>query len=196
MPKLRFEVPTWDEIYAMLLNQAEKISGGRFKPDVILGVSRGGLIPARILSDLLENPNLATVRVECYVGSLKKSVPVLSQELSLNVNGKSVLIVDDIADTGRSLQLIKQHVMQEGAEQVRIATLYLKPWSEVKPDYYEKETELWVVFPWDLRETVRNEFKSNQSVSTSQLSAKLVNSGLPKLQVDRFLKTMTGETPW
>ena len=195
MPNQRFEVPTWDQIYAMLVNQAERISGDHFKPDVIVGVSRGGLVPARIHSDLLENQNLATVRTECYVGPVEKSVPVLSQELSVCVDGKSVLVVDDIADTGRSLQHIKQHVVQKGAKQVRVATLYWKRWSALKPDYCERETGLWVVFPWDLRETVRNEFENHRNLSATELSTRLVDCGLPKLQVDRFLKTMAGEAP-
>ncbi len=195
MSTQRFEVPTWDQIYTMLQDQAERISEDQFKPDVILGISRGGLVPARIHSDLLENPNLATVRTECYVGGAEKSVPVLSQELSMCVDGRTVLVVDDIADTGRSLQLVKEYVLRKGAKQVRVATLYGKPWSVLKPDYCEKETELWVVFPWDLRETVRKEFANRRTLSVSGLSLRLVDSGLPKLHVDQFLKKMTGESP-
>jgi hypoxanthine phosphoribosyltransferase len=194
MSDQRFEVPSWNQIYAMLLNQAEKIQEDHFKPDVILGVSRGGLIPARIHSDLLENPNLATVRTECYTGTREaKRMPVLSQALSVCVEGRNVLVVDDVTDTGKSLQTIEEHVMQKGANQVRIATLYRKPWSNVKPDYCEREVDLWVVFPWDLRETVRNEFENHRNISVSDLSTRLVADGLPKMHVERFLKKMTGE---
>jgi hypoxanthine phosphoribosyltransferase len=196
VPNPRFEVPSWNQIYAMLLRQAEKISEDRFKLDVILGVSRGGLIPARIHSDLFENPNLATVRTECYTGAREaERMPVLSQEVSVCVEGRNVLVVDDIADTGKSLQTIKEHVMQKGAKQVRIATLYRKPWSNVKPDYCERETALWVVFPWELKETVRTEFENHRNISMSDLSTRLVDDGLPKMHVDRFLRKMTSEMP-
>ncbi|MCK4440101.1 hypothetical protein KAU85_03865, partial [Candidatus Bathyarchaeota archaeon] len=57
--ELEFEIPTWKQIYNMLLNLAEKIRKNGFKPDIIVGVSRGGWPPARVLSDLLGNPNLA-----------------------------------------------------------------------------------------------------------------------------------------
>ena len=57
----QFEIPTWDEIYEMLLDLAEEIRKNGFKPDLIVGVSRGGWPPARVLSDLLDNPNLANV---------------------------------------------------------------------------------------------------------------------------------------
>ena len=74
-----FEIPQWNQIYTMLINLAEKISKDKFKPDVIVGVSRGGWPPARVLSDLLDNPNLANVRAEFYLGVAEtKSEPVLT----------------------------------------------------------------------------------------------------------------------
>ncbi|MCJ7718651.1 phosphoribosyltransferase, partial [Candidatus Bathyarchaeota archaeon] len=66
--ELQFEIPTWNQVYTMLLNMAERIRLDKFAPDVIVGVSRGGWPPARVLSDLLDNPNLANVRAEFYVG--------------------------------------------------------------------------------------------------------------------------------
>ncbi len=67
-PELEFEVPKWNQIYEMLLNLAEKIRKNSFKPDIIVGVSRGGWPPARVMSDLMDNPNLANVRAEFYLG--------------------------------------------------------------------------------------------------------------------------------
>ena len=97
-----FEVPTWNQIYSMLLSQAEKIRRSGFKPDVIIGVTRGGWIPARGLSDLLGIPDLATVRVEFYLGVAEtRNEPVLTQGVSAVVEGKKALLVDDVADTGK-----------------------------------------------------------------------------------------------
>ena len=64
--EFEFEVPTWNQIYSMLLKLAGKIRRDKFEPDVIVGVSRGGWPPARVLSDLMCNPNLANVRAEFY----------------------------------------------------------------------------------------------------------------------------------
>ncbi len=192
---LHFDFPTWDQIYTMLLAQAEKIQETHFYPDIILGVSRGGLVPARIHSDLLENPNLASIRIECYVGTKEaERAPTLSQEVSVSIDGKKLLLVDDICDTGRSLQLAKQHLVKKDAKQILTATLYRKPWSTLNPDYCERETEHWVVFPWDLKETIREVFESNSDLSEPQLSAKLVQDGFPKLHVERVLKSMTKGT--
>ncbi len=54
--------------------------------------------------------------------------------------GDSILIVDDNADTGKALARFKGY---------DTATLYLKPWSKIKPTYHSFETEKWIVFPWE-----------------------------------------------
>ena len=193
--EVAFEVPTWNIIYTMLLSQAKKICQSGFKPDVIVGVTRGGWIPARILSDLLEIPNLVTVRVEFYLGVAETlNEPALTQGVSAGVLGKKALVVDDVADTGRSLQLVKKHLRQQGAAEVQIATLYYKPFSAAKPDYYEKETQRWVVFPWDMKETARKFFEKHHDKSAINLETeKLVKAGLSKPLVKAFLKEVLEE---
>jgi hypoxanthine phosphoribosyltransferase len=192
----KFEVPTWNQIYEMLLSQAEKIRKSGFKPDITIAISRGGWFPARVLSDLLETPSLANVSVEYYLGVAEtKNEPVLTQGVLVAVTDKKVLIADDVADTGKSLKLVKEHILQQGAKEARTATVYYKPWSVVKPDYYEKETRLWIVFPWEMRETIRRivEKRRDKSASIEEETAKLVRAGLPKQLVERFLKEMFEE---
>ena len=190
MTKPQYEVPTWNQVYRMLLNQAEKICNGSFKPDVIVGVARGGLVPARILSDLLENSNLATVRVESsQTDRDERTKPVLIQALSVSVAGKKVLVVDDVADTGRSLGMVQEHVLQHEAEKTRVVTLYYKPWSTVKPYYYEKETERWIIFPWDVKENLRRIVEKHGEELTKKELA-----GLPKQLTNRLLKQIREET--
>ncbi|MEM3577869.1 MAG: phosphoribosyltransferase [Candidatus Bathyarchaeia archaeon] len=188
---IEFEVPTWNLIYKMLLNLAEKIRKNGFKPDVIVGVSRGGWPPARVLSDLLNNPNIANVKAEFYLGVAEtKGEPVLTQPVSVDVSGKKVLVVDEIADTGKSLRVVKEHLIANGAKEVKIATVYYKPWSIVKPDYYERETRRWVVFPWETNETVKKIVKKCRETKKSIDSeiAKLIAAGAQKKLVKKFLK--------
>jgi hypoxanthine phosphoribosyltransferase len=196
MPQAEFEVPKWSQIYEMLLNQAETISKSCFKPDVIIGIARGGWLPARVLSDLLETSSLANVSAEFYVNIAEtRNEPVLTQGISTAVSGKKVLIADDVADTGRSLKLVREHILQQGAKDIRTATVYCKPWSIVKPDYYERETKLWIVFPWEMKETIRKiiEKRKEKSASVEEETAKLVKAGLPKRLTERFLKEMFEE---
>ncbi len=194
--KLEFEVPTWSQIYNMLLNLAGKIRKAGFKPDIIVGVSRGGWAPARVLSDLLDNPNLANVRAEFYLGVAEtKGEPTLTQPVSTAVAGKKVLVVDEVADTGKSLKLVKEHIIEQGATEVEIATVYYKPWSIVKPDYYEKETRCWVVFPWEIKETVRKIVKRcrEKGKTIEEETSKLAKAGISAELIQRFLKEILEE---
>jgi hypothetical protein len=188
---LEFVIPTWDTIYEFLLNLAERIRENGFKPDMIAGVSRGGWPPARVMSDLLENPNIANVKAEFYLGVAEtKGEPVITQPVSVSVKDKKVLIVDDVADTGKSLRLVRSHLKEKGATDVKIATIYYKPWSVVIPDYYEKETSLWIIFPWERKEAVRNvvERYRSEGKTVKEARDKLVRSGLGSQLVERFIE--------
>ncbi|MBN1357138.1 phosphoribosyltransferase [Candidatus Bathyarchaeota archaeon] len=195
MATKEFEVPNWSQIYAMLLSQAVKIRRSGFKPDVIVGVTRGGWVPARVLSDLLGIHALAIIRVEFYlVVAETQNAPVLTQGVSADVKEKKVLLVDDVADTGKSLRLAVEHLKQHGASEVRVATVYRKPLSVVTPDYWEKETLGWVVFPWDAKEIIRKILEKHGDENTVNVeTAKLVKAGLPKQLVEESLKEIFEE---
>lgn len=192
---VEFEVPTWDQIYEMLLNLADEIRKGHFHPDLIVGISRGGWPPARVMSDLLEKPNLANIAVEFYSGIAEtRSKPVITQPVSASVKNKNVLVMDDVADTGESLKLAKDHIEKQGARNVKIATIYYKPWSEIVPDYYKKKTKCWVVFPWERKETVRYLVKEcvKEKRSVEDAKAKLVRGGLDPDLAERFIREVSG----
>src|SRR2546421_8356050 len=105
----------------MMIELAQEIKGEGYSPEVIVGVSRGGWPPARVMSDLLENPNLANMKVEFYknIGITARS-PKITQPVTSNVAGKRVLVVDDVADTGYSLRVTVKHLARKGARQVRV----------------------------------------------------------------------------
>ncbi len=187
----KFEAPTWSKIYRMLLRQAKCIRKSNFKPDLIVGLSRGGWLPARILSDLLENPKLASIKIESYVGIEYRGKSVLTQELAGSVlAGKSVLLVDEVADTGESLKLAKSYISREGALETRVATLYVKPKSAFKPDYCEEITDCWIVFPWEIKETIRRIWEANQNDDAQQKEqlSRLRSAGVPKRLISQFTK--------
>jgi len=191
-----FEIPSWDQIYKLLLNLASTVRKTGFEPDIIVGVSRGGWPPARVMSDLLENPKVANVAAEFYIDVAEtKGKPVITQPVSVSVKGKKVLVVDDVADTGESLKLVQSHLEEQGATEVKTATIYYKPWSVIIPDYYEKETSSWIIFPWERKETVRKivEKYKRQGNSIDTAKEKLVSSGLERKLVERFIQEIFGE---
>lgn len=189
---IQFEVPTWNQIYAMLLCQAQKIQSNGYKPDIIVGISRGGIVPARILSDLLEITEFTTIQIEYYNGiNQTKDEPSLKQCLNTQLKCKTPLLVDDVSDTGSSLQLARNHLKQNGAKEIKIATLYVKPTSIMKPDYCEKQTSNWIVFPWDVKETLRKIIENHRDKRViGREIAKLVKAGLTKQLAKEFLKDM------
>jgi hypoxanthine phosphoribosyltransferase len=187
-----YEVTTWNQIYDMLICQAQKIHSQNYRPDIIVAVARGGLVPARILTDLLETPTIGAIQVEFYAGIQKTLCePTLKQILNTKITDKKILLVDDIADTGESLKLAKTYLQAQGAQEIKTATLYQKPQSITIPDFYEKQTTSWLVFPWDIKETLRRIIQNQQGKRPlNQEVAKLVKAGLPKQLSEKLLKDM------
>jgi len=108
------------------------------------------------MSDLLENMNTASIRIELYLApGVRARKPVISQTIMVPVKGIKVLVVDDVADTGESLKVAVEHLDICGAKAIKTATIYYKPQSIFKPDFFIVQTEQWVVFPWERFETTR-----------------------------------------
>jgi len=156
MSSRKYVAPGWDRIYEMLLELALAIRSSGFKTDLIVGVARGGWAPARVLSDLLENTRTASMKVEFYVGLGKTSSrPVVTQPVGENAFGKNVLVVDDVSDSGESLKVAIDHVAEKGAKAIKTATLYFKPRSKFKPDFFIESTADWIIFPWERLEATK-----------------------------------------
>ncbi len=144
---------TWDVAIAYCERLAAAID---FRPDVIVGISRGGLVPARVLSDIMGVGTVGILGIVFYKGVGKTArFPEITQELTMDLAGKKVLIVDDVADSGRSLAVAKEYVVRKGAGEVRAATIHYKPGSIFRPDYFVAETTAWIVYPWEAHETER-----------------------------------------
>ena len=153
---ISFVAPSWDQVYDMLIELARRVKDSGFRPDLIIGVSRGGWAPARIMSDLLENANTASIRIEFYLApGVTARKPVISQAIMVPVKGVNVLVVDDVSDTGESLKVAVEHLDAGGAKAIKTATLFYKPQSIFKPDFFIVQTEQWIIFPWERLENTR-----------------------------------------
>jgi len=86
-------------------------------------------------------------------------------------------------------------VMKQGAEAAKTATIYYKPWSVTVPDYYEKETRCWVVFPWERKETVRWLVQNckKEGIPIEKGREKLLQGGLDRHLADRFFNEVVKE---
>jgi hypothetical protein len=181
---------TWSDIEASLLTLADKISESDYHPDMIVGIARGGWVVARILSDLLDVRDLASIKIEFYKGVDEKvKVPKITQPISDSPKGKVVLVADDVADTGESLMLAQRHLIDQGARALKVATIHYKPWSKFRPDNYFLETDDWIMYPWEIRETMDYLIKiwRDETTDPQQLKERLASTGISKSIIDRFV---------
>ena len=100
-----------------------------------------------------------------------------------------------MADSGESLNLVQAHLQKLGAQEIRIATIYYKPWSTVIPNYYEKQTRNWIVFPWEQKETARKILKitTSKGGTVQESKEKLISSGLNRKLVEQLIKEILEE---
>ena len=193
MEKLEFIAPTWEEIYELAIKLTEKIRASKFEPDVIVGIARGGWMVARIISDFLDNDNVANVRVQFYsnIGETMQK-PIISQRVSVDVKAKRVLLCDDVSDTGHSFKAAYEHLQEEGASEIKTAALHLKPHSIFKPDFWVGETSKWIIYPWERRETVNKLIRAfveeEKNITEEKLLEKLQITGLDEKLLKLFIK--------
>lgn len=153
---VEYFIPKWEEIEDGVLNIVEKMINDSFMPDVIVAVLTGGVIPAKLISDALGIRNIRYIDIKFYRGvEVKGRKPVIKAVYVDNVEGKNVLIIDDVADSGETLDAVSNIITMYNPSLIRSATIYVKPWSRKYPDYYYKLLDKWIIFPWDKWEVVR-----------------------------------------
>ncbi|MCK5408826.1 MAG: phosphoribosyltransferase [Candidatus Heimdallarchaeota archaeon] len=183
-----YEIVSWDQSYQMTFYLFEKMIEEEYFPEIIVGIARGGWIPARLLADFYGNRRTANIKIEFYDNNARETDdPIITQEISENVEGKIVLIVDDVADSGKSLEAAIEHIKLMNPKEIKSATLYYKKHSIIVPNYFIKETQLWIVYPWEYGEFVA--FLYNQlrnSMSVKDISKKLKDIGIPSPLVETY----------
>ena len=149
------EILTYEQFGVAVDDLAAQVAASGYEPDLVLGIARGGLGLAMGLGYALGVKNLSSVNVEFYTGvgqTLPMPVMLPPTPSAVDLSGLRVLIADDVADTGRTLQ----HVQEFGAghvAQARVAVIYEKPGSLVRPEYCWRRTDRWIEFPWSREAT-------------------------------------------
>jgi hypoxanthine phosphoribosyltransferase len=149
-------VTNWEYIYGLCRDVADQVRAVDFEPDVVVALARGGWFAGRCLCDFLGLDDLTSLKMEHYVGTAQKSgEPEVRYPMPEgSVEGKDVLVIDDIADTGGSIERAHEYVTDRDAGEVRTATLQLLGTSEFQPDFVgERLAEwTWIVYPWNFIE--------------------------------------------
>ena len=143
-------VISWRDLGLLTKALVDKVKKGE-RPDVVVGIARGGLIPAMVIADRLRVP-LDIINIKSYRALGVKGALKVYDVMYEDIADRKVLIVDDVADTGETFLFVSEHMMKKGARAVILASIFLKPWSRVRPNYFVEETDEWIVFPWELGE--------------------------------------------
>ena len=146
------EVLTYELFGTATRELAQEVADSGFEPDIILPIARGGLALGMGLGYALAVKNLSVINVEFYTGvNQRLEVPIVlpPTPAAIELSGLKVLITDDVADTGRTLELVHQFCGGHVAE-TRTVVIYEKPQSVIKPDYAWRMTERWIDFPWSV----------------------------------------------
>jgi hypoxanthine phosphoribosyltransferase len=149
------EVLDWGRFGTAGREVAQAIADDGFRPEGILAIARGGLLLAGALSYALDIKPVHLLNVEFYSGVDERlPAPVVLDPVPdlTALAGRRVLIVDDVADTGGTLEAVQG--LYAGQLEARTAVLYEKPHSTVKCDYVWRYTDKWINFPWSTEPTV------------------------------------------
>jgi uncharacterized protein len=142
----------WDDITRLVDALARQLQESHF--DAMLVVTRGGMVPAGLLSESLDIRNILVAAVQFYngIGSTLDNPEFLQFPAHSLLQGKSILVVDDVWDSGRTASDVRERVIQGGGSPV-LAVLHYKPhasrYPDRSPDFFAEITEDWIVYPWD-----------------------------------------------
>ena len=141
---------SWDDVEELVASLVENLPRDY---DLLLVITRGGMVPACLISEQTDIRNIVAAAVMFYT-SVGKTLPdpvFLEFPADPLLYGKRVLVVDDVWDTGRTIVAVKEKVLAAGG-QADLAVLHYKPnhsQFDEAPNYYAKTTEAWIVYPWD-----------------------------------------------
>lgn len=187
---ITFVTPSWDDLSRMAFAVATQVRAAQIPIDRVVTLSRGGWPLARTLVDFLGITQVASVGVKFYSGVGERMArPEVYQDVSSVVAGERVLLFDDVADSGESLQFAYDYLLERQVAACSTATLLYKPHSKFKPDFFALQTSSWIVFPYELAETVGNLSQrwGEAGVNQDEVTQRLVKLSFPLDLIEYYL---------
>ena len=188
--ELQFEILDWFQVHDLTIKIFVKLKKLKLNPDIIVAIARGGWVPARLFADLFKLKETSNVNIKFYETIGKRyETPVLTQLSKDELQGKTVLLVDDLVDSGESMKLAVQELKKCQIKKILTITLYKKDHSKFIPDFVANITKKWVVFPWEYFEFLE-EFAENKSKEEIKKMIDILRSRkIPKSIISALEKT-------
>ena len=152
MPNFRYI--SWSEYGNLAEALAEKVRANGKKYDLVVGIARGGIPVAMVVSDHLD-VKIDFINVKSYNDIGKRTAPRILSTLIEGVAGKDVLLVDDLVDQGDTMAFLARYLEEQRPKSLETAVMFKKPWSKTEPDYFLETVTEWIVFPFELGEVGR-----------------------------------------
>lgn len=165
MPNFRYI--SWSEYGNLAEALAEKVRANGKHYDLVVGIARGGIPVAMVVSDHLD-VKIDFVNVKSYNDIGKRTPPRILSTLTEGVKGKDVLLVDDLVDQGDTLAFLRGYLGDQKPKSLETAVMFRKPWSKTEPDYFLETVSEWIVFPFELGEVSRQrrEMEGNKEAAS------------------------------
>lgn len=160
---------TWNEFHSLSLLLAEQILKNKKPVDEIVAIARGGLSLGLILTDFLQKP-ISTITIQSYSDIKKQGLVQITSKLGKSIRGKNILLVDDIADSGKTFRRAISYLRAFRPNSTTTASLFYKPHSTFMPDFFAKETDRWILLPHEVTEWVKTFTEKMQSEGKSKKS--------------------------
>ncbi|MFC1653472.1 phosphoribosyltransferase [Patescibacteria group bacterium] len=184
--------PNWQKMGEITVSLANKIKESEKIFDRVVALAKGGLSWNRQLQDLLNIKNASSIQVRFYKGiNNTQKRPIVVQSLPVTIEDEDILIFDDIADTGESLKMAKEYLLNHGAKSIKTATMFEKPWSSIKPDYFGEKTEAWVIFPHDAVENIMLLKKKWDKIGQEEFEDRIKQIGIDESIIKSYLASTT-----
>lgn len=180
---------SWEELHSEIYRLSKRIVLSPGAPDLIVAIARGGMTPAHILSDFLHLP-VATFTVSSYKDMQQNELSNISFQVGGLLHEKNVLLVDDISDTGKTFVRGIAHLKEMGASRIKTASVFTKPWTTHLPDFSNSQTNKWIIFPYEVRETVEaiSKLMTKEHKTREEIVAKLKENKVSSEFISAFLK--------
>lgn len=136
----------WVEVNVAIKNLSLMILESGFRPDLLIAVARGGWIPTRLLSSKIGQHKIASIGLS-YEDNARNNLSIYSIPQPI-VQGQKLLVVEDMLESGRSLDKAVDELGKYGAV-VRSASLFIQSSSLFIPDYYISIVDNRIAFPWE-----------------------------------------------
>ncbi len=147
----RCEIVALDEVYELSFELSQLVRRAGFEPELVVAVARGGFAPARFVCDFLRLRDLTSLGVRHYApGARREAAAQVRHPLAADVEGRRVLVVDDVNDSGETIEVARAHLAERGAGDVRVAVLHEKRHSRARAEFraVELPDERWLVYQW------------------------------------------------